>query len=99
VDELSDLLVGTDPFRIEDHFQVPRRGGFTATARFSTALPGIEQALWDVKGRASGVSVWELLGWRARLDPHLRVDRVVTAHRTRWSPRVRARGRASTRSR
>ena len=99
MDELSDLLVGTDPFRIEDHFQVPRRGGFTATARFSTALPGIEQALWHVKGRASGVSVWELLGWRARLDPHLRVDRVVTAHRTRWSPRVRTRGRASTRSR
>ncbi len=67
VDELSDYLVGNDPFRIEDHFQVLRRGGFYRDGPvLSSALSGIEQALWDVKGRALGVPVWELLGGRAR---------------------------------
>jgi galactonate dehydratase len=67
VGELSDYLVGTDPFRIEDHFQVLRRGGFYRDGPvLSSALSGIEQALWDVKGRALGVPVWELLGGRAR---------------------------------
>ena len=67
VEELSDYLVGTDPFRIEDHFQVLRRGGFYRDGPIlSSALSGIEQAMWDVKGRALGVPVWELLGGRAR---------------------------------
>ena len=67
VEELSDYLVGTDPFRIEDHFQVLRRGGFYRDGPILTsALSGIEQALWDIKGRALGVPVWELLGGRVR---------------------------------
>ena len=67
VEELSGYLVGTDPFRIEDHFQVLRRAGFYRDGPVLTsALSGIEQALWDVKGRALGVPAWELLGGRAR---------------------------------
>jgi galactonate dehydratase len=67
VEELSDYLVGSDPFGIEDHFQVLRRGGFYRDGPIlSSALSGIEQAMWDVKGRALGVPVWELLGGRAR---------------------------------
>ena len=67
VEEMADHLVGTDPFRIEDHFQVLRRGGFYRDGPILTsALSGIEQALWDVKGRALGVPVWELLGGRVR---------------------------------
>ena len=67
VEELGALIVGQDPFRIEDHFQVMWRGGFYRGGPIlCSALSGIEQALWDVKGRALGVPAWELLGGRAR---------------------------------
>ena len=67
VEELSDYLIGTDPFRIEDHFQVLYRGGFYRGGPVLTsALSGIEQALWDIKGRALDVPVYELLGGAAR---------------------------------
>jgi galactonate dehydratase len=67
VEELSDYLIGMDPFRIEDHFQVLYRGGFYRGGPVLTsALSGIEQALWDIKGRALGVPVYELLGGAAR---------------------------------
>jgi galactonate dehydratase len=67
VEELGELIVGSDPFRIEDHFQVMWRGGFYRGGPIlCSALSGIEQALWDVKGRALGVPAWELLGGRAR---------------------------------
>jgi galactonate dehydratase len=67
VEELGELVVGRDPFRIEDVFQVLWRGGFYRGGPvLCSALSGIEQALWDIKGRALGVPAWELLGGRAR---------------------------------
>jgi galactonate dehydratase len=67
VGEMSDYLVGRDPFRIEDHFQVLYRGGFYRGGPVLTsALSGIEQALWDIKGKALDVPVYELLGGAAR---------------------------------
>jgi galactonate dehydratase len=67
VEELSGYLIGKNPFRIEDHFQVLYRGGFYRGGPVLTsALSGIEQALWDIKGRALGVPVYELLGGAAR---------------------------------
>ena len=67
VEELSDYLIGKDPFRIEDHFQVMYRGGFYRGGPVLTsALSGVEQALWDIKGKALGVPVYELLGGAAR---------------------------------
>jgi galactonate dehydratase len=67
VEEMSGYLVGENPFRIEDHFQVLYRGGFYRGGPVLTsALSGIEQALWDIKGRALGVPVYELLGGAAR---------------------------------
>jgi galactonate dehydratase len=67
VEEMSGYLIGKDPFRIEDHFQVLYRGGFYRGGPVLTsALSGIEQALWDIKGRALGVPVYELLGGAAR---------------------------------
>ena len=67
VEELSEYLIGKDPFRIEDHFQVLYRGGFYRGGPVLTsAISGIEQALWDVKGRALGVPIYELLGGAAR---------------------------------
>jgi galactonate dehydratase len=68
VEEMSGYLVGEDPFRIEDHFQVLYRGGFYRGGPVLTsALSGIEQALWDIKGRALGVPIYELLGGAARV--------------------------------
>jgi galactonate dehydratase len=67
VEELSGYLIGKDPFRIEDHFQVLYRGGFYRGGPVLTsAISGIEQALWDIKGKALGVPVYELLGGAAR---------------------------------
>lgn len=67
VEELGRYLIGKDPFRIEDHFQVLYRGGFYRGGPILTsAISGIEQALWDIKGKALGVPVYELLGGAAR---------------------------------
>ncbi|MHA6798940.1 galactonate dehydratase [Bounagaea algeriensis] len=67
VDELSDYLVGTDPGRVEDHWQVLTKGGFYRGGPvLSSAVAGIDQALWDIKGKALGVPVHELLGGPVR---------------------------------
>ncbi len=67
VEELAEYLIGTGPFRIEDHFQVLYRGGFYRGGPILTsAISGIEQALWNIKGQALGVPVYELLGGAAR---------------------------------
>ncbi|MHA6802998.1 galactonate dehydratase [Salinifilum ghardaiensis] len=67
VDELSDYLVGADPGRVEDHWQVLTKGGFYRGGPvLSSAVAGIDQALWDIKGKALGVPVHELLGGPVR---------------------------------
>jgi len=67
VGELAEYLVGADPSRIEDHWQVLAKGGFYRGGPIlSSALAGIDQALWDIKGKALGVPVYELLGGPVR---------------------------------
>jgi galactonate dehydratase len=67
VDELSDYLIGADPGRIEDHWQVMRRAGFYRGGPIlMSAIAGIDQALWDIKGKSHGVSVAELMGGPVR---------------------------------
>ncbi|MGF0117868.1 galactonate dehydratase [Promicromonospora sp. Marseille-Q5078] len=67
VEELSDYLVGQDPRRIEDHWTVLYRSGFYRGGGIHmSALAGIDQALWDIKGKALGAPVHELLGGRLR---------------------------------
>ncbi len=67
VEELTEYLTGRDPFRIEDHFQVLYRSGFYRGGPILTsAISGIEQALWDIKGKALNVPIYELLGGAAR---------------------------------
>ena len=67
VEELAGYLIGKDPFRIEDHFQVMYRSGFYRGGPVLTsAMSGVEQALWDIKGKALGVPIYELLGGAAR---------------------------------
>ncbi|GAN88192.1 galactonate dehydratase [Komagataeibacter intermedius] len=67
VEELSDYLIGKDPFMIEDHWNVMYRAGFyRGGAIHMSAIAGIDQALWDIKGKAFGMPVWQLLGGRCR---------------------------------
>jgi galactonate dehydratase len=62
-----DRFVGADPFAIEDIWQVGYRGGFyRGGAVLMSALSGLEQALWDLKGRALGLPAWEMLGGKVR---------------------------------
>ena len=68
VDEFGALLVGEDPGQIEKHWQYlfhhqhSLRGG----AIQMSAISGIEIALWDIKGKALGVPIYELLGGKIR---------------------------------
>ena len=63
VDELADHLVGQDPRNIEDIWTVLYRGGFYRGGPIHmSALAGIDQALWDIKGKHHGVPVHDLLG-------------------------------------
>jgi galactonate dehydratase len=67
VHELSKLVVGQDPARINDLWQAMYRGGFYRGGPIlMSAIAGIDQALWDIKGKALGVPVYELLGGRVR---------------------------------
>ncbi|MGW4061127.1 galactonate dehydratase [Amycolatopsis sp. NPDC004747] len=67
VHELSELLVGQDPLRIEDHWQVLRRGGFYRGGPvLSSALAGFDHALWDIAGKVRNAPVHELLGGPVR---------------------------------
>ena len=54
VDEMADVLVGRDPLRIEDHWQLLYRSAFyRGGAVVMSALSGIDQALWDIVGKYS----------------------------------------------
>ncbi|WP_232687113.1 galactonate dehydratase [Halobacterium zhouii] len=68
VEELLDnYLLGEDPTRIEDHWQAMYRGGFYRGGPvLMSAIAGVDQALWDVKGKQLDAPVHELLGGRAR---------------------------------
>lgn len=67
VEEMSDYLIGKDAGNIEDLWQVLYRGGFYRGGPVLTsAISGIEQALWDLKGKRLGVPVYELLGGPVR---------------------------------
>ncbi|CAH1228217.1 D-galactonate dehydratase [Paenibacillus allorhizoplanae] len=65
--EMSDHIIGKDPMRIEDMFQVLYRGGFYRGGPIlSSAISGIEQALWDIKGKFYNAPVYDLLGGACR---------------------------------
>jgi galactonate dehydratase len=67
VDELSDYLVGRDPRLVEDHWNVMYRGGFYRGGPIlMSAIAGIDQALWDIKGKDLGAPVHALLGGPVR---------------------------------
>lgn len=67
VTELMEQLTGKDPLPIEDHWQTMYRGGFYRGGPIlMSAIAGIDQALWDIKGRHHGAPVHQLLGGPVR---------------------------------
>lgn len=64
---LRDRFIGHDPFRIEDLWQVAYRGGFYRGGPvLMSALAGLDQALWDLKGRALNLPTWQMMGGKVR---------------------------------
>jgi L-alanine-DL-glutamate epimerase-like enolase superfamily enzyme len=71
VEHFKPILVGQDPRRIEHLWQLLFRGGFFPAGRIAASvLSAIDVALWDIRGKALGVPVYDLLGGLVR-------DRVV----------------------
>ena len=67
VREMAPSLIGRSAGDIEDAFQMLYRTGFYRGGPVLTsAISGIEQAMWDIKGKALGVPVYELLGGKVR---------------------------------
>lgn len=67
VEELSEYLIGKDPLRIEDHWQVMYRAGFYRGGPIlMSAIAGIDQALWDIKGKYFNAPIYQLMGGSCR---------------------------------
>lgn len=67
VHQLSELLIGEDALRIEDHWQVMTKGSFYRGGPIlASAVAGLDQALWDIAGKRYGVPVHQLLGGPVR---------------------------------
>jgi galactonate dehydratase len=67
VTEWKEYLIGKDPMRIEDHYQVMTRSTFYRSGPIlSSTISGIEQALWDIKGKYYDAPIYDLLGGACR---------------------------------
>ena len=67
VEEMSDYLIGADPANIEDIWTTLYRAGFyRGGGVMMSAISGIDQALWDIKGKVFGAPVYQLLGGKCR---------------------------------
>src|SRR4029077_4578108 len=64
VDELGALVIGDDPLRVEAiAAKLRAAAGSSGPAGILTmAMSAIDVALWDVKGKALGLPLWQLLG-------------------------------------
>ena len=99
VKEIEPYLIGKDPRQVVHHWQAIYRHAFYRGGPILTsALSGIDMALWDIKGKALGVPVYELLGGPTRTaSPRLCPCRHArTASRPGW-PRASPRSRPSRR--
>jgi len=67
IEHFKPLLIGQDPMRSEHLWQLLYRGGFFPAQRIlGSAISAIDIALWDIKGKALGVPIYDLLGGRVR---------------------------------
>lgn len=97
VKEMASKLIGKDPFQIEKIWQRLHRSFFRGGPINGTAISGIEMALWDIKGKAFDVPVYELFGGavRDRLQVYSwiggdRPSDVVEMAQQRWNKGFRA---------
>ena len=67
IEQCAQMMIGEDPFRIEHLWQYLYRGMFYPPGREKLhALGALEMALWDIKGKALNVPVYELMGGATR---------------------------------
>jgi len=67
IQDMEPMILGQDPRRIEHCWQILYRSGFWRMGVIGlSAISGIDQALWDIKGKTLGVPVHELLGGAVR---------------------------------
>lgn len=66
IEKFREYLIGKDPFRIEDLNQNFYRSVYFRGSVIMSAISAIDIALWDIKGKALGVPVYELLGGKTR---------------------------------
>jgi len=67
IQECAEMLIGEDPARIDHCWQLMYRGRFYPAGREKLhAMGALDMALWDIKGKALGVPVYELLGGKSR---------------------------------
>src|ERR1017187_10214166 len=93
--EVGRYLVGQDPNRVVYHWQAIERGAFYRGGPVKTAiLSGIDQALWDIKGKVYGVPVYKLLGGptRDRIRVYGRVSQETGVNAMKTGPRGASRG-------
>src|SRR5713101_1138460 len=91
VEDFAPMLLGEDPARIEHIFQKLYRQSFWRVGAIGlSAISGIDQALWDIKGKALNLPVFELLGGlvrdRVRMYTHLGGGDMRAVYETRSSP-------------
>jgi mannonate dehydratase len=66
-EHVAPLLIGRDPHRIEDTWQYLYRGAYWRRGPVTmTAIGAVDVALWDIKAKAAGLPLYELLGGRSR---------------------------------
>jgi len=88
--EVGDYLIGQDPCRVVHHWQAIHRGAFYRGGPIKTAITsGIDQALWDIKGKVYGVPVYKLLGGptRDRMRVYGKVDKKTSVNAMKVGPR------------
>jgi len=78
IEKFGQYLIGQDPRLIEHHWNVMYRTAHFRGAAIMGALSAVDIALWDIKGKALGVPVYDLLGGKtrhkARVYFHVRGD-------------------------
>ena len=88
--EVGDYLIGQDPCRVVHHWQAIHRGAFYRGGPIKSAISsGIDQALWDIKGKVYGVPVYKLLGGptRDRIRVYGEVSEVTGVNAIKVGPR------------
>jgi galactonate dehydratase len=93
--EVGRYLVGQDPCRVVFHWQAIHRGAFYRGGPIKTAISsGIDQALWDIKGKVYGVPVYKLLGGptRDRIRVYGRISQETGVNAMKTGPSALGRG-------